>query len=130
MDRREFLVKIPGLLALPLIIESFACEDKMNGSGDGEETSTTSETFSITSTTNSGHNHSIYIRYADVNNPQANDKTITSSSNNYHTHTITLTTADYTALKNGDTIVKTSSSDGGHAHQFTIVLPSDSTMMN
>ncbi len=130
MDRREFLVKIPGLLALPLIIESYACEDKMDSYGDGEDTNTTSETFSVTSTTNSGHNHSIFIRYADVSDPPMSGKTITSSSNNYHTHTVTLTAADYTALKNGDTIVKTSSSDGGHTHNFTIVVPSDSTTMN
>ena len=121
MDRREFLNKIPGLLVLPLIIESIGCEDDAIPLRTGG--TSTGDTFTISSSYENGHSHSISIQFADVENPPQSNKTLTSTSSGGHTHSITLSPSDFQSLQNGETIIKTSSSSGQHTHTFNISVP-------
>ncbi|MEE9193472.1 MAG: hypothetical protein V3U21_02955 [Thermodesulfobacteriota bacterium] len=120
MNRREFIVKAPGLLALPLIIQQIGCDQptKSNSSDNGTE----DIDFTVTSSVDSGHSHTIKILYDDVENQSTANKTLTSSSTN-HTHQVTISPNDYQTLKDGGTVVKTSTTDGGHSHTFSIKVP-------
>jgi len=120
MDRREFLTKIPGLMVLPLIIESMGCEDDKVLLRTSD---TTGDTFTISSSYDNGHSHSISIQLTDVDDPPDSSKSIASTSNGGHTHSITLTSSDFLSLQNGETVVKTSSSSGLHTHSFNISVP-------
>ncbi|MFQ6678415.1 MAG: hypothetical protein ACE5D0_08845 [Fidelibacterota bacterium] len=121
MNRRLFLRKISGLVAIPLVIESISCEDDsipLRSSNDN-----TSDSFVVTSSYDGGHSHSITIQTSDIENPPQSSKTLTSTSNGGHSHSIVLTTSDFQSLEMGETIVKTSSLNGGHTHSFTISAP-------
>ncbi|MFQ6605553.1 MAG: hypothetical protein ACE5D8_08385 [Fidelibacterota bacterium] len=126
MDRRTFLGKIPGLTVLPLVIYSVGCEDTADSYAAGDTDSGTTDSFRIISSTDSGHYHSVAIQYAHITTVPSSNQTLTTSSANSHSHTLTLTPADYTALQNGETILKTSSTDGGHTHSFRIMVPDGS----
>ena len=137
MNRREFIVKAPGLLALPLIIQQIGCDQQVNNSnssdnGDEDNSSdngTEDIDFTVTSSVNSGHSHTIKILYDDVENPSISDKTVTSSSTN-HTHQITISPNDYQVLKDGGTVLKISTTDGGHSHTFSIKVPATNSTGN
>ena len=79
--------------------------------------------FTVTSSVDNNHSHNAVISGADVDNPPA-QKTITSDGAN-HTHTITLTKQNYEAIKQGQEVTVTSSSNGAtpHTHTFTIKKP-------
>jgi hypothetical protein len=79
--------------------------------------------FTITSSIDANHSHKVVVSGADVDNPPIT-KTITSDGAN-HTHTITLSKQDYEAIKKGQEITLTSSSDGSvpHTHTFKIKKP-------
>ncbi|MEE9571733.1 MAG: hypothetical protein V3W20_01640 [Candidatus Neomarinimicrobiota bacterium] len=130
MNRRDFIVKLPVLFAFPLIIQQIGCDNSTNpmssdngdDNGNGNGTGNEDIDFSITSSVNGGHSHSVKILYNDVEMPSATNKTLTSSSTG-HTHQITLSTANYQALSIGETIVKTSTTNGGHSHTFSVKVP-------
>jgi len=121
MNRRKFLRKISGLAALPLIIESMSCEDDSIPLRTSNDTST--DNFTISSSYDSGHSHSITIQISYIENPPQSSKTLTSTSSGGHTHSIVLTTSDFQSLEMGETVIKTSSLSGGHTHSFTITAP-------
>lgn len=124
MNRREFIVKstgLLGLLGLPLIIQQIGCDGGYDSSSS--EDGTDSESFTVSSSVDSGHSHTVKILYADVNNPPGSNKTLTSGSAGSHTHQITLTSSDYQSLKDGDTVVKTSTTNSNHSHTFSIKVP-------
>lgn len=123
MNRRKFLIRIPGLLGLPLIIQQIGCdsESSLYGSGNGSDDSDNTS-FKITSSSSGSHTHTVKISYSDVENPPGSSKTLTSSSTG-HTHQITLSPSDYQALKDGNTISKTSTVESGHSHSFSIKVP-------
>lgn len=137
MNRREFIVKSPGLLALPLIIQQIGCDQQItnsNSSDNGDEDNSSDNgnvdiDFTVTSSVNSGHSHTIKILYDDIENPSTSDKTLTSSSTN-HTHRITISPNDYQALKDGETVIKTSTTDGDHSHIFSIRVPAANSTGN
>ena len=136
MDRREFIVKSAALLALPLIIQQIGCSTNPTSSDNGTDDgftgtpdNTEEESFTVTSSVNSGHSHTIKILYDDVENQSTANKTLTSSSTN-HTHQITLSPDDYQTLKDGGTVVKTSTTDGGHSHTFSIKVPATNSTSN
>lgn len=120
MDRREFLTKIPGLIVLPLIIDTMGCEDDPVILRTSDSTG---DAFTIPSSYENGHSHTISIQFADVENPPESNKTLASTSSGGHTHSITLTPSDYQSLQNGETVSKTSTSSGQHTHSFNISVP-------
>lgn len=122
MDRRDFIVKSAALLAFPLIIQQIGCSTNPTSSDNGSDNGTDEDGFNVTSSVNSDHSHTIEILYDDIENPSTSNNSLTSSSTN-HTHQITVSTTDYQALKDGGTIVKTSTRDGGHSHTFSIKVP-------
>jgi hypothetical protein len=122
MKRREFLIKSTGLLGLPLLIQEIACDSGMDPYGSSD-TDSDGSTFTVRSSVDSGHSHTVKIQYANVNEPPMADVTITTSNDGGHTHQITLTTADYQALQEGETVVKTATTVGGHNHTFSIKVP-------
>ncbi len=118
MNRRDFIVKLPALFALPFIISQIGCDNSTNptSSDNGND----EDSFKVTSSVNSGHSHTVDILNDDIENPSTN--TLISSSTN-HSHQITISTTDYQTLKDGGTIVKTSTTNGGHSHTFSIKVP-------
>ena len=67
------------------------------------------------------HSHTVEILYDDIDNPSMMN-TLNSSSTN-HFHKITITMDDYQTLKDGGTVGKTSTINGGHSHTFSIKIP-------
>ncbi len=123
MNRREFITKSTWILGLPLIIQQISCSDSDGDDGMSSDNGTTSGSFTINSSVDGGHSHSVDILYANVDTPPANDQTITSSTAGSHTHQITLTPTNYQSIKAGQTVQKTSTVDGGHSHTFSIKTP-------
>ena len=122
LDRRDFILKSTVVLGgLPLIIHQIGCEDGYDPLLAEEETGI--DSFSVSSSQNSGHSHTLKILLDDVNNPPDSNKTLTSSTAGSHTHQITLTPSGYQSLKDGETVAKTSTTNSGHSHTFTIKVP-------
>ena len=122
MERRSFIVKAGALFSLPLIITEIGCD----ADGDSDTTSPIngdSNRFLITSSSDSGHRHTITLSSENVDNPPSNNVTLTSTNNSGHIHSITLTQSDYESLAAGNTIIKTSTTNSGHTHTFSIKVP-------
>jgi hypothetical protein len=120
MDRREFLVRIGGLvLAAPLALEVAGCGDDSNdgGGGNGDANG-----FTVTSSETSGHTHNVTVLNADLANPPV-EVTYTSTSSGGHTHAITLSQAQLTEINGGGTVTVTSTENSGHTHSWTIRRP-------
>ena len=85
------------------------------------------------STINDGHNHSVCVPTAHMNNPPAAGGTYTSSNDGDHTHTITLTAAQLSSIGAGQSVLVTSSSDVdpstqmAHTHDWTITKATTTT---
>jgi hypothetical protein len=132
MNRRDFIGKLPALIALPLIIQQIGCDSSTNptssdngdGNGNGNDNGngTGDIDFTVTSSVSNQHSHTIQILYDDIEMPSTTNNTLTSSLTD-HTHQITITTTDYQALKDGATVVKTSTTKSGHTHTFSIKVP-------
>ena len=120
MDRRQFIVKSGAFFTLPLLITQVGC-----GYGDDDSptapTDSSGNTFSIISSNNSGHTHSVTIKKSSVDDPPEMSITLTSSGS--HTHQITLTHDNYHTLLDGGVVNKTSTSSSGHTHTFAIKVP-------
>ncbi len=122
MNRREFILKSVWLLGLPLLIYQIACEDGGNDLSPSEN-GTDSDSFTVSSSVDGGHSHTVIILNSDVDDPPGSGKTLTSGSSGSHTHQIALTNSDYQSLQDGKTVVKTSTTNSGHSHTFTIKVP-------
>lgn len=120
MNRRDFVVKLPALFALPLVISQIGC-DSTTQSESTDDDNMNDKSFKITSSSNSGHSHTVEILYDDIESPSMMN-TLNSSSTN-HFHKITISMADYQTLKDGGTVGKTSTTNSGHNHTFSIKVP-------
>ena len=123
MERKQFLIyatTATGLL--PLLLTEIACDPY---GGDSVIAGSDDESFTLVSTSASGHTHSVRILFSDVNAPPASGKTLTTSSTT-HSHTLTLSQADFQALGSGDTLTRTTSSVSSHSHTFAITVPAKS----
>jgi len=124
MKRRQFLITITTSLgALPLLITEIACERP------DDTTGTSTSSFTVESSTDGGHQHTVTIEYRDVENSPSGGKTISTSSTDGmygHSHNLILTQSDFQALKDGQVITKTTSTDSSHSHTFTIEVPASS----
>ena len=85
--------------------------------------SSASGDLTVTSSVVGGHSHQITIAGTDIRTPPPGQKVIISTAvgTPSHTHTVTLTTQDYTDIGNGLPVTKTSSTDAGHSHDFSII---------
>lgn len=66
----------------------------------------------------SNHGHSVTIAAADLDS--ATDRSYNIGGTSNHSHTITLTAAQLSALKSGQSVTVTSSTDSSHNHAVTI----------
>lgn len=122
MERRSFMVKAGALFSLPLIITEIGCDTY----GDDDTMAPINDdgsSFSITSTSDSGHSHTVTLSSNNVDDPPSGDVSLKTTVNSGHTHTITLMQSDYESLAAGKTIIKTSTNDSGHSHTFSIKVP-------
>jgi hypothetical protein len=119
MDRREFLVRIGGLvLAAPLALEVAGCGEDDGGDGNGDANG-----FTVTSSLSSGHTHNVTVLNADLANPPVEGVAYTSTSSGGHTHAITLSQAQLTEINEGGEVTVTSTQNSGHTHSWTIRRP-------
>ena len=130
MERKQFLIYVTGAVGLsPLLLTEIACDDSYgNGGnadpyGNGGNNDGDVVNFTVASSVDSGHSHTVKISFSDVDSPPSNDQPLQTSSSGGHTHSITLTTIDYEQLQAGQQITKTSTSSGGHKHTFMIEVP-------
>ena len=101
---------------------SKSTNDDSDPMDDGTGNDADGSSFNVTSSVNSGHSHTVKIMNDDVENASMMN-TLNSSSNN-HFHQITISMTDYQTLKDGGTVVKTSTTNGGHSHTFSIKVSS------
>ncbi len=93
--------------------------------GCGGNSVVNSADFSVTSLPDgTSHSHGITIFGADLDNPP-NQKTIPTTDVFQHIHEVSLSKADYEAIKNGQTVNKTSTRTGAtpHTHDYAIKKP-------
>ena len=124
MERKQFLIYVTGAVGLsPLLLTEIACDDSYGNGGNGGNNDADVDNFTVASSVDSGHSHTVKISFSDVDSPPSNDQPLQTSSSGGHTHSITLTTIDYEQLQAGQQITKTSTSSGGHKHTFMIEVP-------
>jgi hypothetical protein len=113
MDRREFLVRMGGVLvAVPFVLEAVSC-------GDDKGPTQPANSFSGTGT-GSGHTHSLTVLCVDLSR---NSVTYTSGTGGspLHSHPVTLDMTNLQDLTN-EQQVQINTSDS-HAHTWTIQKP-------
>jgi hypothetical protein len=114
MKRREFLTRITiGGATLPLLFTEIGCGDDGGGPDGGVET--------FTSSSASGHTHTITIPDADIAGGGAH--TYTSSNNSSHTHRVSFDESDVDYLAVGCAVIKESTEDNGHRHTWRVSYP-------
>ena len=124
MERKQFLIHVTGAMGLmPLLVTQIGCDNPYGANEDSSSSDNGTESFSVTSSKDSGHTHNITILLADVDTPPESGKSLTSTSSGSHTHTVTLSKSDFESLASGQEITKTSSNSNGHTHTFSIKVP-------
>lgn len=140
-SRRQFLVRLVGAAALPVLPSVAGCGDDAgdppdrdagrdsgsdsgsNDSGTVEPDADVAKTCATSSATiGSNHGHTLAVAMSDV--VAGVDKTFTTGGTMLHTHTVLVTSADFTTLAAGGSVTKTSSdpsAGGAHTHSVTIV---------
>ncbi|OGF97133.1 MAG: hypothetical protein A2Z06_01440 [Candidatus Glassbacteria bacterium RBG_16_58_8] len=122
MDRREFIIRVgESVIVVPLVLHAVSCDDGYNSGGTGP--SDTPYGFNVTSSTSSGHTHSVEVLYADLSSPPQNGVTYGSTSTGGHSHSITLTQQQLTTINGGGEVTVTSTNNEGHTHGWTIREP-------
>jgi hypothetical protein len=112
--RREFLAQV-GYVSL-LLVPIAACG---SSSGSGSNC----DGVSSTSTVVSGHSHTVCVPASDLANPPAGGATYTTSGPD-PTHTIALTAEQLTSIQQGHSVAVTTSTNGGHSHDFALAKAS------
>ena len=75
---------------------------------------------SFTSSSSSGHTHTVTITRAQVENPPAAGITLTTSSSGGHTHTFSMSQKQLQNVNNSQTETITDSTVSNHTHQYQI----------
>ena len=109
--RREFLSH--ATVTLFLVPVAAACSNSSSASSDS------CAGFEATSSVAQSHTHTVCVLTADLTNPPAAGVTYTTSTPD-PTHTVTLTQANLQAIQSGQTVMVTTSTDGGHNHTFPL----------
>jgi hypothetical protein len=66
------------------------------------------------------HTHTLTVMASQINAGMPTMFTVSMAGQPVHTHTITLTAGDFMQLRMGMPVTKTSSTDSGHSHMYTI----------
>jgi hypothetical protein len=111
LNRREF---VSGTTIAVLLVPIAAC-----GSGAMTVAGACSGVDS-TSSVALGHTHTVCVLEADLTSPPAGGVTYATSAPD-PTHTIVLTAAQLSAINGGQAVTVTTSTNGGHNHQFVLV---------
>ena len=111
-NRREFVSRATITLLLVPIAACGAGSGATSGAGGCSGVSSTS---SVTL----GHTHTVCVLEADLTSPPSGGVTYTTSGPD-PTHTITLTAAQLSSINGGQSITVTTSTSGGHTHQFVL----------
>ncbi|OGD15268.1 MAG: hypothetical protein A2V76_08230 [Candidatus Aminicenantes bacterium RBG_16_63_14] len=115
MKRRDFLsAGFVGTLGVVSVLSQSQC----GGGATTPDDPNAQRTF--TSTSNSGHTHSITIQRTEIQNPPAAGITRQTSSSGGHTHTFTMTQAELQTVNGGGSVGITTSVSDLHDHAFTI----------
>ncbi len=121
MKRRDFFIRVGGaLVAVPAVLQLTACGDDDGGGGAADAMG--AATSFMTTSTMSGHNHSLTVQCTDL--ASSSDVTYTSGSANGHTHQVTITAADLSTIMGGGSVT-VDTSDSGHPHGWTIAKPTN-----
>lgn len=119
MERREFLVRIgQSAITLPFVLQAIGCGDE----DDPVAPSDPSVGFNVTSSSTSGHTHSVTFECQALNGGTGN---FGSSSSSGHTHSISLSADEMIRILNGETISVASSLNGGHRHNWNVQKPAN-----
>ena len=115
MQRRDFLLRLGGaLITVPAVLELAGC-------GDDPAPAAPSNGYDVTSTNAGGHTHRIRVLCGDLTAGGAVTYTSTATD---HTHRVSLTMAEVSMIVAGGEVIKTSSLDSSHTHDWTIRTPS------
>ena len=118
MRQRRFLIRgaqVLSMAAAMTLLSACAIDDILSPKvGDLGLTF-----LNVTSTVVAGHSHGVVISTDDL--ASTVDRTYTSSvgAADNHTHRVTLTSAHFATLRSGGSVIVTSTTDAGHAHDFT-----------
>jgi len=116
MTRKDFLkTAFGGFLGALIYLGLTDCSDST-----GPEVQGDSNQKSFTSSSNSGHSHSVTITRAEIENPPANGISRPTSSSSGHTHTFSMSQAQLQAVNSGNQVTINDSVSDGHNHQYTI----------
>jgi hypothetical protein len=84
-----------------------------------------------TSSVDDGHTHTVCVPSTDLANPPSAGATYTTSPPESGgmvisgaLHTVTLTAAQLSMIEGGQSLTVTTSTDGGHNHQFVLTMAS------
>jgi hypothetical protein len=112
LNRREFVSRATVAL---LLVPIAAC-----GSNGGSSDSTSScSGLDPTSSVADGHTHTVCVPETDLTTPPSAGATYTTSGPD-PTHTVMLTAAQLSSINGGTSVTVTTSTNGGHNHQFVI----------
>ena len=114
MNRREFLVRVAGLAATPIVLQIVACGD------DGSPAQVDKVSFPGSAALPDNHTHTGTITCTQLNGGVT--ITITSSVNSGHSHPVTISDSQLATVKGGGTVMIITN-DQSHTHTWTITKP-------
>ncbi len=114
LNRREFVSR--ATIAL-LFVPVAACSSSSTGASSDSTGGCSG--LEPTSSVALGHTHTVCVLESDLTAPPSAGVTYTTSGPD-PTHTVTLTAAQLSSINGGMSVTVTTSTDGGHDHQFVI----------
>lgn len=119
MKRRDFLKSAAvagGSMGLAVLMQS-GCSSNSSPSNPSDSASHT-----FTSSTDSGHSHTVTMSQSEVNSPPAGGISRQTSSSSGHTHVFSMAQAQMMMMMQGGGAVSvTTSVDSGHSHTFSMM---------
>lgn len=110
-SRREFVF---GATVALTLVPIAAC-----GSNSSDSSTASCSGLSSTSSVAAGHIHTVCVPETDLTSPPPGGAIYTTSGPE-PTHTISPTAAQLTAINGGQPVTLTTSTNGGHDHQFVL----------
>ena len=115
MTRRDFVsAGIVGALGVAAALSQAKC----GGGPTTPDDPLAQRTF--TSTSDTGHTHTITIQRSEVQTPAASGISRQTSSSSAHTHVFAMTQAELQTVLGGGSVVVTTAVADAHTHSFTI----------
>ena len=114
MTRRDFVsAGVVGALGVAAALSQAKCGGPTTPDG-------TLAQRTFTSTSDTGHTHSITIQRSEVQAPAASGISRQTSSSSAHTHLFAMTQAELQTVMGGGSVVITTAVADAHTHSFTI----------